>query len=329
MHNPLNILVLVFCLALSFLLSGMEAGVFALSRLRIRRLMRAGVTRARVLHEYLEKPEDFLWTILVGNTVANFVVVSLVVVALFDALGGGHPVWFWSAFLVGVFLFYALCDLLPKMLFRRYPNRYCLRAAGWFRFIHLGLAPLVGLVTWFSDGLLRWTGGKVFTGHLFGTRDELRQVMQESGQGLSSEERTMINRVLDLQNLTVRRITVPLDKVVAVTGQTPMSEVLKIAREQNLTRVPVWQGEGGRRRIGGIVSLSTLLFQADLDPNKSAGDYVKPALYLDDDLRVEEALRRMQRSGQHLAIVLARDRRELGVVSLQDILGFIFGEVSL
>jgi len=56
---------------------------------------------------------------------------------------------------------------------------------------------------------------------------------------------------------------------------------------------------------------------------------VKPALYLNDEMRLEEALRRMQRSGQRLAIVLGRDRRELGIVSLQDILKFIFGEVSL
>ena len=60
------------CLVLSFVLSGMEAGVFALSRLRIRQQMRAGKSSARVLHGFLENPENFLWTIFVGNTVANF-----------------------------------------------------------------------------------------------------------------------------------------------------------------------------------------------------------------------------------------------------------------
>src|SRR5262245_49809782 len=82
MNWPLILLVFVFCLALSFFLSGMEAGVFELSRLRIRHLMRAGQPRARVLYGYLEKPENFLWTILVGNTLANFVAVSLVVFVL-------------------------------------------------------------------------------------------------------------------------------------------------------------------------------------------------------------------------------------------------------
>jgi len=105
--------VIVFSLALSFLLSGMEAGVFALSRLRIRQFMRAGKPRAKVLHGYLEEPEDFLWTILVGNTLSNFVVFGLLVLVLHVRLGQ-RPVLFLAAFLASVFLFYTTCDLLPK-----------------------------------------------------------------------------------------------------------------------------------------------------------------------------------------------------------------------
>src|SRR6266700_7759535 len=75
--QALLLLVLVLCLATSFLMSGMEAGVFALSRLRIRQQVRAGNRRAKVLHDYLENPEDFLWTILIGNTLANVTIVTI------------------------------------------------------------------------------------------------------------------------------------------------------------------------------------------------------------------------------------------------------------
>ena len=85
----------------------------------------------------------------------------------------------------------------------------------------------------------------------------------------------------------------------------------------------------GRRRIVGIVSLKTLLYQPDFNPAHAAGHYVQPALYLNEDLRLEEALQRMQKSGQRLAIVLDRNQGELGLVSLQDILKAIFGEVNL
>jgi CBS domain containing-hemolysin-like protein len=328
--NQMLIMVLVIggSMGLSFLFSGMEAGVLALSRLRVRQLMRAGNRRAVILHGYLEKPEDFLWTILVGNTLANLAVVGLLAAQLYQWLQN-QPIMLTASFLVAVFLFYAFFELLPKMLFRMFPNRLCLAVAGPFRFIHLALSPLVVLMTKLSRGLLHWTGGKTFTGNLFGSREEMRLVMQESGQGLTSEERMLINRVLDLQNITVRNITIPMDQVATVTMQTPMGEALKLSRERNVYQLPVWRVEGASRRVAGMVSLRAVLYQAELDPNRTAGEYVKPALYLEEETRLEQALKRMQRSGQRLAIVLGRDQHEVGLVSLQDILKVIFGEVRL
>jgi putative hemolysin len=327
-NGPLIAVVIGTSLVLSFLFSGMEAGVLALSRLRIRQLMRLGNRHAKVLHEYLEKPEDFLWTILIGNTLANFVTVGLLVVLLQRWLGQ-HAALEALAFVVVMFLFYTFFELLPKMLFRTVPNRLTLILTGPFRFIHRALSPLVRLTTGLSRGLLHWTRGKTFTGHLFASREEMRLVMQESAQGLSSEERLMISRVLDLQNITVKHIAVPMERVATITTQTPMSDVLRLAQEQKITRLPVWKMEGNRRRIAGIVSLRALLYRSDMDPAKTAGDYLAPALYMEEDLRLETALRRMQRSGQRLAIVLGREQHEVGVVSLQDILKVIFGEVRL
>src|SRR6185436_14151168 len=102
-HAPIW-LIFVLCLALSFVLSGMEAGVFALSRLRIRQQMRVGKASARLLHRYLENPENFLWTILVGNTAANFIIIGLAVAWLYPQLGH-HPGWFVGMMVVIVFLF--------------------------------------------------------------------------------------------------------------------------------------------------------------------------------------------------------------------------------
>src|SRR2546426_11597041 len=130
-NGPVIAAVMALSFALSFFMSGMEAGVFALSRLRIRQLMRAGKPRAKVLHGYLEKPEDFLWTILVGNTLANFVAVSLAVIALQQRFGS-RPVVFWAIFLVGGFFFYAICELLPKMLFRAFSKPLCMALGGPF-----------------------------------------------------------------------------------------------------------------------------------------------------------------------------------------------------
>ena len=326
--NGLLVAVFVAGLGLSILLSGMEAGVFALSRLRIRHLMRAGNFRAGALHAFLETPEDFLWTILVGNTLANLAVVSIGVLWLFRLL------WMWPwllfvALVAGVLIFYAVCELLPKMVFRVFPNRLCLALVTPFGLVRLVLRPLVAPVAWLARGLLRWSGGRRFTGGLFGNRDEMRAFMHESSQGLTKEERTMINRVLDLQNLTVRQIAVPMSSVTSVSAQTRVSEVLVMARTAGFSRMPVWQEEGRKGRVIGFLDLRLLLYEEKLNEQRPAGDYLKPALYLDGEMRVELALRQLQRTGQRLAIVLSRDQREVGIVCLQDVLNVIFGEVRL
>lgn len=326
--NFLYVIIFLACLGLSFLLSGMEAGVFVLSRLRIRQQVRAGKPSARVLHGFLENPENFLWTILIGNTLANFFILGTGIVWLCQELVG-RKILLLTALAAATFVFYALLDLLPKMLFRMFPNRLCLVWARPFQVIHFALRPFVSLAEWIARIILRWTGGTVFTGHLFGNREELRLVMQESAAAFTGEEQAMIGRVLDLQSLTVRQVAVPMAAAVTAQLGTPMTEVFALCREKQLTRLPVWETKGSEHRIVGVLDLDALIYRADLPGEKRAGDLVKPALYLDEDLRLEVALQRMQRSGQRLAIVLGRARHETGIVALEDILKVIFGEVKL
>jgi CBS domain containing-hemolysin-like protein len=309
-------------LVLTFIFSGMEAGVFALSRLRIRQQMRSGRRSAKVLHEYLEHPESFLWTILVGNTLVSLLILGWLVVVLHSAVGQSHLV-FAGVYCLVVFLFYACFDL-----FRAFPNRLCLLLARPFRVVHNMFRPLVVLVESVSGLLLRWSGGKAFTGTWFGNREELRMLMQDSGQSLSSEERAMINRVLDLQTLTVRQVMTPLGNVASLPLNASIETAIALARERRLTRFPVREQRAGAARTIGLININSLLFRQDSDASQPITEFVRPAIFLDEDLRLEVAMRRLQRSGERLGIVLGRDRREVGVISLQDILKVIFGEVA-
>jgi len=323
-----NWLVLILCLLLSFLLSGMEAGVFALNRLRVRRLARAGKPSARLLNGFLEKPEKFLWTILVGNTLANFLILGFTLLKIHEWFVG-NTILIAVIFAAAVFLFYAFCDLLPKMLFRAHPNQLCLSAARVFRLVNFILGPLVSIVEGVSQAMLRVTGGQTFTGRLFGNREEMRAVMRESSPAFTSDEHAMINRVLDLQNFRVRQITTPLAELVTVESQMPVGIALNLARERKFSRLPVWETRDGRPRIAGLLAVGPLLFRDDLDLQKPAVAHMTPALFLGEDTRLEVALRRMQRAGERMAIVLARDGHEIGVASLEDILKVMFGEVKL
>lgn len=330
-NSILNYVLLVLCFGASFLLSGMEAGVFALNRLRIRRLARNDQRSAQMLNRFLEKPERFLWTILVGNTLANFIILGWILAELHGLfLGNAHGrAWIVGLFTVIVFLFYAFFDLLPKMLFRAHPNSLCLSAARVFRIINFMLSPLVLLVEDVSKAILHWSGGQVFKGQLFGNREEMRMVMSQSGDALTDDEHAMVNRILDLQNYTVGQIATPLAKMVTVEAQTPLREAIALAREHGLSRLPVWEVRDQQRRIAGLLDIGPLLYRDSMDMEKPAAAYMIPAVFVNESIRLEVALRLMQRAGQRVAVVLSRERMEIGLVAVKDILKVMFGEMKL
>jgi len=320
---------LAFCLAMSFFLSGMEAGLFELSRLRVRRMIRDGDVRARRLQRFLDDPEDCLWTVLVGNTLANFSAVILTLLSLRDlAELSEQTVFFWVFFGIGGLLFYMVCELLPKMLFRQFPDRICLMLSRPFAIVHRLLSPLVGMLKTISHGILAITGGRVATSRLFGTREELRQVMRDTSEGLTPDERLMIDKVLDLQNIPVRDVARPLNRKNVVDTGTPVLDVLRRNGSRSEVRVPVWEKDNAAIRVAGVANLRQLSFLPADELQQPVGQYLESALFLDEDIRLESLLRVMRRSGQRVVIILDKHKRELGVVSLPDIMGVVFGEAG-
>jgi len=105
MDNQLLITsVFVVCAALSFLLSGMESGILAISQIRIRQMRQAGNRRAVLLDDYLKRPENFLWTILIGNTISNFTVLAIAALAIQHTFPGQRVIAI-ALFGVALFLF--------------------------------------------------------------------------------------------------------------------------------------------------------------------------------------------------------------------------------
>jgi CBS domain containing-hemolysin-like protein len=191
------------------------------------------------------------------------------------------------------------------------------------------LSPLVLMVEEVSQTILRWTGGQVFKGQLFGNREEMRAVMRESGQTLTDDEHAMVNRILDLQNFSVGQIARPLAGTASVEAQTPLREAIALAREKNLSRLPVWEIRDGQRRVAGLLDIGPLLYRETLDLEQPASACMFPAVFVNEGIRLEVALRLMQRAGQRMAIVLSRERAEIGIVAVKDILQVMFGEMKL
>lgn len=326
--NAIWIIIIFLCATVSFLMSGMEAGIFKLNRLRLRNLERSGDKRAKLLLEYLDRPEQFLWTILIGNILANFVILCATAFFLnkyFEA----SKMLFWIIYFITIFIFYLVCDLMPKILFRSYANSLCLSMLYPFRVLYLCLSPAVWIITKTACLIMQWTGGRAYTGKIFASREEIRYFMRDAKGGLTGEEISMIERVLDLQSLTVRHLTIPLIKVSTVSLHTSVNETLSVFKGKGFSHLPVMQTQDNKITVAGIVSLTDILYRENNNNDMKVAYFVKPAIFFNENTKLEEALTKFQKSGRKIAIVLGLDKSEIGIISLNDILAFVFGEINL
>ena len=329
----------ILCAGVSFFLSGLETGLVEVSRLRLRRMAREGNMKASQLLRYLDEPENTLWTILVGNTLANvyLALVGLYVLAKFLSVEdlsqllklSPQAAVFWVLYLFACLLFYSFCELLAKMLFRQQATRLSVMLIGAFRCVELIISPLVGALKFFSEVLLLSPIRDRRQSSLFGSREELRQLMTESGQGLTDDERVMIDRVLDLQNIPVRELAKPFDDFEEIHEDLPVGDLVRNFKVETYTRYPVWTGAGNNRRIAGVVDLRRLIFLNESEWHRPVGHFVESALYQDEDVRLQKLLQTMQRSGQRVIIILDKRKREMGMISLPDILKVVFGRVRV
>jgi len=198
-----------------------------------------------------------------------------------------------------------------------------------FGVLHVLLFPIVAVVESVANLLLRWTGGRIFEGHLFSSRNELRLLMEDTSESLTSEERGMIARVFDLHNISVRQIAISFARFPALSAKDSISDALARFRETPANIIPVWNPDPRQRRIGGFLEARKILFKEGLQANEPLAQHISPPLYIDEDAPVHDALRRMQRTGQRMAVVLSREQREIGLITLEEILKVIFGEVRL
>ncbi len=310
----------------AFLFSGMEAGMLALNPLKLHRSARIGNKSAQTLLRYLENPEMFLWVNLIGGTAANFFSVYILMVTFYR-----YPKpYFLLIILVCLVALYFVGDLIPKTIFRKKPQLFCSLGLPVFRVAYVLLYPLVKCLILAASFLFWKRRNMSYGGQILSNRAELRRLMRNSDPDITQEERFMIEHVMDFFDMTLKEMYIPMPKVKGVPTHYTLAQAIQTSRETGFTRLPVYQVYvGGEHRTVGILSMKTIIYQEDVDDVKRVTDFINPPLFFHPDFHLHEALSKMQKSGQRMAIIMDNEGKELGIVTLQDILGAIFGKLNL
>jgi putative hemolysin len=326
-----ELIVLMICFVVAALASGTETALTSVGRLRVRFLAEQGSKAAGILQRLRADPNRYLSTVLFTNTLA-LIVASTATTLLTDSLFAkwGIPAGFhlWLALLVSFLLSVVLliaAEVTPKTLAIRYAERVALAAAGPVDRLATALGPVLWAVTIVSRAL---TGGHAARAPYLTEQELLTLLHVSEEQGVIEEqEHQMIHGIIEIGDKTVREIMVPRTDIVAVERSAPLKEIVKVFKEHRHTRLPVYQGDIDH--VVGLLHTKDLLLYYTLS---SAQEFdiekmLRPIKFTPEQKKVDELLHEMRTEKVHMMIVLDEYGGTAGLVSLEDLLEEIVGEI--
>lgn len=324
--NPLTLILLAVLALLSFLFSASETAIIGLSRIRLRHMVARGVKRAQVIQRLIQRLDKFIVAILVGNNFVSIAASSIVTgICIFIF---GYQWGIVIATLVTAFFIVTICEITPKMLAIKHTEKIALLVAPIMdAFIKL-FSPVIAIFTGVGNlmiKLLRISPGKRSP---LVTEEELRlmiEIGKEEGF-VSDEEGKMLQRIFEFGDIRVKDVMVPKENIVAVNINITSEQLLDIFVEKGHARLPVYQGTVDN--IIGIVYAQDLLYILRDKGLFLLQDLTHEACYILPSMRVNELLRRFQSDKIQIAIVRDEHKKTLGLVTLEDLIEQIVGEIE-
>jgi putative hemolysin len=313
----------VACLVVTMFFSAAEMAFIAANRLRLRHLAEEG---NRVAAEYLEafrNPARVLSTAMMGVTVAHIVASSAVTFALLPRFGGAAP-FISIAVLTPVMLVFG--EIIPKAVAREWATGLIVKLYRPLVWASALLAPFVAFSQATVGLLLRAVGGRQPDMRHFVSREELKNLLQmEPGEAeVSTQEAEMIDNIFDLGETTVREVMVPLVDVAMVPETAAPMEVVALVQQRGFSRLPVY---GDRETtITGVVTAMDLLRGGA--SARAVRELMRQPLYVPEAKRIDALLREMQKGRMHLAVVVDEYGGATGIVTLEDVVEEIVGEIE-
>jgi putative hemolysin len=319
-------LVLLLLAAISFFFSSAETSIIGLSKIRLRHMLQKGVKRAQSVQRAVTKLDKIIAAILIGNNLVN-IAISSIVTGIFVQIYGYRWGVVVSTFVTTIVLL-IFCEVTPKILSAKHSDRVALITAPVMERVVVVLKPLIILFIGISNFILKIFGVGPSKRSPLITEEELRTMIEmgkEEGV-LSEEERKMLHRIFEFGDTKLSDVMVTRDKMVAVDINTSSDDLLNLFVEEGHARLPVYSGSPDN--IVGIVYARDLLYILREKGLFLLQDLVHDACYVPGSVRVNELLKRFQTEKIQIAIIIDKDKKALGLVTLEDLLEEIVGEIE-
>ena len=326
----LIVLAILFFLFMAFFFSGSETALTASSRGTMLRLAKSGNASAVIVTRLLERRQRLIGALLIGNNVATIVSSTLATALLHEWFGELGVVYSSIVMTVLVIIF---CEMLPKTAAINTPDRYALAVASPLARIVAILGPVLDGADWLVRRMLGAAGIRVGeSAPLLPGHERLRgavDLLHREGS-VGKQDRDMLGGLLGLRDLTVADVMIHRTEVITADVGEPPEKVVEVVLKELVTRVPLWRGTP--ENIVGILHVKDLLRAVQAaggDPRKiDIMAVARPAWFVPEIRSLTEQLKAFRRRRTPLAIVVDEYGEFMGIVTLEDILEEIVGDIT-
>lgn len=319
--DSIYLIIIIISILLSGYFSATETAFSSLNRIRVKNLAEKGNKRAKLVLKLSEQYDVLISTILIGNNIVNILAASLGTLLFVELLGQDIGATVSTVVMTIVVLIFA--EVSPKTIAKESPEKFAMFSAP---YIHI-------LISVFAPFNLFFKGWKKLLSKVFKssdersiTEEELLTIIDEAeeGGGINETEGTLIRSAIEFTELEAADILTPRTDVTFISMDMEKEKIAKTFAETGYSRLPVY--EGTHDHVVGIIhhkDFHNFIYHTDV----MLSEYVKPALFITKAKKIDALLKELQLKKMHIAVVLDEFGGTVGIVTMEDILEELVGEI--
>ncbi|MBU1912236.1 MAG: hemolysin family protein [Candidatus Omnitrophica bacterium] len=326
MKITIELLLLVILLLIGALTAASETAIIAASIIKLRRLAADGSKSAKIILKMLETPEKFFGAILVANNIVDAFIASIVTVIIVS-FNGSNTRSILLATIVASFLI-IIFEVAAKTLSAKKPVRIALYLSTTVKYLIIILSPVVKILSAITNFIVNLLGGGTKGKPSLVVEDEIKALIRigEEESPKLKDKYKMLTKVFEFSNTVVKTLMIPKDKMILIDMGANIEDILDNVLESGYSRLPVYKDSPDN--IVGVINMKDLL---NLSANRDLvilQDIIYPPTFVPDSKNVAELLKEFQKGHTHLAIVIDSYGKIQGLVTMEDLLEEIVGEIE-
>lgn len=323
MITELIILILAFLLLDAFF-AGSEAALTSVNKIRLRHLVESQDRKAVMLNEFLKEEGQFLGTTLVGTNI-SVIISSALATRLLSLWCGKYTTLVSTALMSSVILIF--CEVIPKTIFRQSPNSVSLMIIAPLKFMSRALHPIIFIVLTITNFLLKPL--KMIKEKIpspFVTKGDIEEILKDSKKKsiVGPDEKTLVQRIFRLATTTAGQIMTPLTEATLIGINDTVDSLKEKARKTRFSRFPLYENEPFN--IKGTVNIYDILFSSKKD--QTLKEFIQQPYFINENERIDKILPDLRKKKMPMAIVTNPEGRSIGLVTIEDVLEEIVGDIG-